>query len=376
MKNKSPDDMSNAQPGKSITLGSGCNQVLVPPPCDLIFEGEIRHPDLWLWDSWTTQDEENIHLYCLALARSNTDGIEVQPADRNLYPFHVRHFFSKDKATTWKDLGVSVIPGRVMDGADARNIWSGSILKLRNGKHAFGFTGIRELPEGRSFLQSLCVGYGSSFEAMDQSISEPFCCPIRDYKLIRDTGYYLGPIEDIGSQYGEAGGPILAWRDPYLFYDAQSRLRAVWAAKVGPSSSAIGHAVLRETENMIEMETLLPPIILPDAENFTQAEVPKIYFDKSTSSYVMMISCCDRRYEGQPDSEVTHGLRLYQARDPDSPWLAVMPNNLIMNADCIFGASLIDINMSERCLVLMGPYTENAGSERQLSFAKKLSLNF
>jgi hypothetical protein len=372
----SKNELFDADPKRDIILGSGCYQVLVPPPNSELFKGEIRHPDLWLWDSWTTHDEGNIHLYCLALARTNMDGTAVQPADRNLYPFHIRHFLSKDKGNSWKDLGVSITPGGVVDGGDARNVWSGSILKLKSGKHAFGFTGIRNLPNGRNFLQTLCVGYGASFYKIDHPISEPFCCPIRDYSLIRDAGYYLGPIEDIGSQDGEAGGPILAWRDPYLFYDRQARLNAVWAAKVGPFSSAIGHAILRETENRIEMQTLLPPIILPDAENFTQAEVPKIYFDHSAGHYVMIISSCNRRYEGQPDCEITHGLRLYQAHDLDSPWFAIQPDNLIKNAKYIFGASLIDIDMSERRLVLIGPYTENAGAELQLSFAKKLSLNF
>lgn len=341
----------------------------VPPPAQIRFEGAIRHPGLWLWDSWTLQDEEGLHLYCLALSRTGHDGAPIRPPQRNDHAFHVRHFRSVDGGANWSDAGPAILPGGASDGADTRNVWSGSVLRLPDGRYAYGYTGLREGGPERRFIQTICIGFGETASRMDTPPAAALSCPLRDHEAIRAAGFYLPPRETVGANTGEAGGPILAWRDPFLLQDAEGTLHAWWSAKVGPTRPAIAHARLALRGGEAVVEHLSAPILLPDAEEYTQAEVPKVYFDAASGGYLLLISTCDRMFEGQPDSDVKQQLRLYRSAAPTGPWApALASGSLLPGLETLFGASLIAHDMAEGRLSVLGPFTENAGETKQLSF--------
>jgi hypothetical protein len=353
------------------------NQFLVdiPPRCTEVFRGGIRHPALWLWDSWTAYDGVSLHLYCLALNRTARNGTPIMPGDRNNFPFHVRHFVSHDDGLSWSDLGTVAKPGLVADGADARNVWSGSVLRAPGGQWLYGFTGLRAGTADTKFIQTIFVAEGDLPDAVNRWPGEALSCPVRDYDAIRTAGYFLGPEQQLGWNTGEDGGPILAWRDPYLFYDEQGALNAVWAAKLAPTAPAVARASIRREGGEFIVDHLYAPITLPDAEQFTQAEVPKIYRDDATGVYYLLISACDRLYEGQPNAEVTMEMRLYKSETLDGPWRPFREaGSQLPELDGLFGASLTSVTGMDEKLIFLGPYTENAGPEKQLTFAAPVTV--
>ncbi|WP_417451902.1 hypothetical protein [Kordiimonas sp.] len=347
----------------------------IPPRCTEVFRGGIRHPALWLWDSWTAYDGVSLHLYSLALSRTAPDGTPIMPGDRNSFPFHVRHFVSHDDGLSWCDLGAVAKPGAVADGADERNVWSGSVLQAPDGRWLYGFTGLRAGTPETEFIQTIFVAEGDLSDAVGEWPNEALSCPVRDYEKIRAAGYFLGPKEELGWNTGEEGGPILAWRDPYLFYDANGVLNAVWAAKMGPAVPAVARAAIRKEDGRFILDRLYAPITLPDADQFTQAEVPKIYQDDASGVYYLLISACDRLYEGQPNAEVTMEMRLYKAKTLDGPWQPFhAAGSRLPELGDLFGASIISPARMDEKLIFLGPYTENAGPEKQLTFAAPVTV--
>jgi len=349
--------------------------VTVPPPNSSEFTSGICHPDLFLWDAWSFSTDTELHLYCLALNRKDPHGGAVNPGDRNNYPFHIRHFKSLNEGKSWNDEGCFQQPGLAEDGHDQRNIWSGSVLKMNDGRVLAAYTGIARGDNAHPFIQS--IGFGFSLEGNSLDSVELLLCPKRDRKQLLDAGYYLAEEDEIGSKDGEDGGPILALRDPYLFFDAQAQLWMVWAAKQAPKIPAMGIARLRiDNSDSIVIESLLPPVLMPDVEAFSQLEVPKIYFDEESSQYLLFISTSTRESELQRESEVEKCLRMYSAKSLDAGWQSAgCKTSLIANLDNLFGMTVVDTDFEQRQLFCMAPNTEMAGAEDMLAFAPRFSID-
>lgn len=338
--------------------------VETPPPWPEAFRDGIQHPNLWLWDSWVWQDEGHLHLYCLALAKRRSDGTPIAPGERNAHAFHVRKFVSADGGTTFRDAGVFFRPA-TEGRADARNVWSGHVFGEDAG--VFAYTGVAEPSPSRPFLQSICLGVRSGGDWSANLLS----CPERDYDAIRAAGYYLGPRGELGHVAGEEGGPILAWRDPFALGHAGG-IRLFWSAKVGPKTPVIASANLLIRNGEYTLGPLHPPLRLPDADRMTQAEVPKIHTVED--GYLLLVAACDRLYEGQPDAEVSKLTRAYRADELDGDWTAVSDTRGIKGLDNLFGVSAL--SASSRGMRVLGPYTEMASCELQLSFAAPREVRF
>ncbi len=340
----------------------------LPPAFPGLFTGGINHPDLWLWDSWTYRDGDTLNLYTLALSRKAEDGSDIDHSERNNYPFHFRRFKSVDNGASWRDLGAIFEPaaGTYYD----RNVWSGSALKLPDGRVLMGFTGLRRVDDDHLFLQNIGLAISKDGHTLDTVQPAPLSCPRRDYEAIIAAGYFLGPKNNLGSKDGEDGGPILAWRDPYFFLDKDGKLHCLWSAKISAKVGAIAHATLIETGTGFEIETLHPPLTLPDANTITQAEVPKVYFDDAEQIYYMLVSACDRLYEGQDDSEVSKTLRLYTAEKISGPWAPYRGKQTILpNLPHMFGAGIIETDFENGTASLIAPITEFAPKDLQLTIA-------
>lgn len=349
----------------------------VPAPSNVLFENGIVHPDLWLWDSWTTELDGRVHLYCLALSRRNAEGGAISPADRNDYPFHIRHFISADGGWSWQDQGAYLTPQQTADGAFARNIWSGCMVARADGDWLCGFTGLRAGNEDQPFLQTICIGRSKSGYRLDDLPQAALSCPVRDYDQIRAAGYYLPARELLGHKDGEEGGPILAWRDPFIVQESSGKLELFWSAKVSPFRGAVAHATVMETGDGFRIETLHPPIELPDAKSFTQAEVPKLHHDQKSGTWFMMISACDRINEDQPAEEVTKVLRLYKSPTLRGPWTSAFQgrDSLVVITEHLFGASILPAGLSADRVNIIAPYTEYASEQKQLTFAPPVTID-
>lgn len=350
--------------------------VPVPPPALQPFENGIAHPELWLWDSWTTELDGVLYLQCLALSRRDSAGNPIDPSNRNDYPFHIRSFQSSDGGLSWMDKGVFLLPVENQDGALERNVWSGAIVARRNEPWLAGFTGIRNLDAERPFLQTICIGQSANGSAMDWVPAAALSCPLRDYNQIRNAGYYLAPKDELGAADGEEGGPILAWRDPFILDAGNSRLEVFWSAKVSPARPAIAHATVRQHGDAFRIETLHPPILLPDDKAFTQAEVPKIYCDPDGGLCYMLISACDRLNESQPADEVTKCLRLYTSASIRGPWIPAFGDTIseVPGTNNLFGGSILRADFKAGRLTLIAPYSEYASNDLQLTFPAVRSI--
>lgn len=356
-------------------LYSRTDLVDIPPPAPGLFRHGVSHPDLWLWDVWTVAAGDTLTVFTLALARQNKKGDPITPGDRNLYPFHVRRFNSRDGGASWRDQGAFLSPGTDAGGVMAHNVWSGSAI-MSEGRLLFGFTGVRKPAPGRSFLQSICLlPVAQESAAPEPSDTIVISDPEADYQKIINAGYYLGPREMLGDDKGEAGGPILAWRDPFLFAGADGSVEAFWAAKTSATAPAVAHARLTRQGDGYCCE-LLAPISLPDGNDFTQAEVPKVYHDPSGAGFLLLVSTCNRLREDQPDEEVSKEMRLYRAAAPEGPWRPYRGDDgIIPGIEHLFGGAFLSIDRSANIATLIAPYTEMSAADRQLTIAPPAYIN-
>lgn len=340
------------------------------------FRDGIVHPTLWLWDSWVDTRPERIDLYCLALARQCVDGSPIWPRERNDFPFHVRRFRTTDGGQTWIDLGCAFAPVTTGDGYCARNVWSGSCLDLGGRRTLHALTGLRALDRSRPFLQTLFLVESDADAEVLDAPQEALTCPLRDYKQIRAAGYYLGPEADLGSAEGEEGGPILAWRDPFLWKDVDGRLVLLWSAKATAREACVGHAVLERAASGGWRAMLQPPIRLPAGETITQAEVPKIYTAAEGKGLYLLVSGCDRLRETQPDHEVAKTHNLFQSLALTGPWRAHAASSVLHEGKSfLYGGSFLDPVIGPPGARFIAPYTERADAHRQLTFEAVLTVS-
>ena len=347
----------------------------IPEPSSVAFQGGINHPDLWLWDSWTYEEAGLLILHCLALSRRDKGGKSIAPAERNDFRFHVREFQSTNLGQSWKDCGVFFSPEGDGASAHSRNVWSGSLAR-HSDQYLFAYTGIREIDNGRQFHQSICMMHDSHRDLRDANDMCLLSCPTRDYQQITNKGYYLGPPDSLGLNAGEAGGPIMAWRDPFLFIDHNDTLFLFWSAKMDPKTPVIASAKLEKAGRRYRIRELFAPMPLPDAEHFTQAEVPKVAYDSVRGCYYLLISACNRLYEGQPDVEVAKEQRLYKSHTLAGPWVPYFADfSLLPDLDYLFGASILSADFTTGDLTIVAPFTEMIAAPLQLTFAPRRTIN-
>lgn len=327
-----------------------------------VFNRGISHPEFWLWDSWINViGSDRLELFCLAVPRIDALGAAILPQHRNQHSFHVRKFVSSDDGDSWVDVGNILSPDEAHHKAYRGNVWSGSALQINTNETLHAFTGISEASPDHPFIQSLWFGTSSVIDENITPYAAPLLCPVRDYELIREKGYYLDAPDRLGHVDGETGGPIMAWRDPYVFLDEYGDIRCIWAAKTDSITPAIGYAKLQFFGSECVLQELCHPITLPDAQMYTQAEVPKIIWSEQNAHYYLLLSSCDRIREGQPDSEVSKEQRLYRSKSIEGPWKAYSGGDSVLPMPAHrFGCSIIDTNFEANTMRLITPVTEQA----------------
>ena len=342
----------------------------IHPKSPQTFTNGINHPDLCLWDAWSfVGDDDVLHLYSLAVSRTRADGSPLPGPERNSVPFHFRHFSSGDLGSSWVDEGCLITPRLGQGLADSRTIWSGSIEPLPDGKKLLAYTGLHALDEEHCFAQNIMLALSDGY-AIESRDSEPLLCPRRDWKAITDAGYYVAAPEDVGHRDGESGGPITAWRDPFVFIDKDDRIHLYWSAKVGPRVGALGHGLLRRDGQRFVLDKLFPPTSIPDGDGVTQFELPKVYYDAGRETYYLISATCTRIDEQQPDHEVDKTIRLHVSSSLDGPWQPWSPQgSALPGLDGLFGMTVLKADFHRNSLLCIAPYTGAGGDERGLTFS-------
>jgi len=339
----------------------------IPSPHKHTFENGIAHPLLFLWDAWSYTEDDVMHLYCLAVSRLKSDGKPLEPMERNDFPFHIRHFTSKDIGRTWTDEGCFLRTSELPNEINGYTIWSGSVESLPDGKKLVAFTTLENNDPDRKFLQNIILGVSDDGYVVDKVSDEVLSSPRRDYETITEKGYYFDTPENLGSNDGENGGAILSWRDPFIFIDDDGAVNLFWGAKVGPTKSALVHAELLKNGGDYEIASLYPPVVVPDGNEFTQLELPKVLHDKEKGVYYLMISTCNRLYEGQSDEEVDKGVRVYRSDAINGPWQSL--GNKILSDENLFGPTVLKTDFPNNRLLCIAPYTDAADDKQSLTFS-------
>ena len=339
----------------------------IPPPHIGLFENGIVHPSLYLWDAWSYIEGEIIHLYCLAVSHFKPDGTPLQPIERNDYPFHVRHFTSENNGKNWKDEGCFLSPASWSKNFNCTTAWRGSIEGLPDGNKLTAFTVLEKKDSNHKFLQNIALATSKDGFEIDQIIDMALSSPRRDWAEITKQGYYLDVPEKLGSNEGEKSGPILAWRDPFIFLENNGKINLFWGGKTTPTKSALVRAELQKQGSGYKIAKLFPPITVPDGNEFTQLELPKVLFDKENHLYYLIISSCNRLYEGQPDKEVDKGVRVYKSKSIDGPWESL--GDKILGEQNLFGPTVLKTDFRNNRLLCIAPYTDAADKSHRLTFS-------
>lgn len=355
---------------------SDSGQELVPAPYDKPFVDGIDHPSLYLWDAWSFEQEEETHLLCLAISRFDGEGEVISPDSRNLRRFHIRHFLSLDNGASWLDQGSFQEPRPGQNLFDSRTIWSGSIIALDANRQLSAFTGIREQNDELLFQQSLGLAFSSNWQHVVEGSQHVISDPFSDWQEIVDRGYFLGDLESLGHKDGEAGGPIMAWRDPFLFAH-NDQIHVFWGAKIAADKPALGHAILRETATGYAISKLYPPVTMPDGDQYTQLELPKVLHDDVEDKFYLLVASCNRIHERQSDAEADKRTRLYRADSLEGPWQEHGHDGSTLNLDepNMFGITALNADFQAQTLDYIAPYTAQAGDAKFLTLSKTYRLS-
>ena len=341
--------------------------VQIPPPYTHKFEKGINHPLLYLWDSWSYLEGDVVHLYCLAVSRLKHDGTPLQPIERNNFPFHIRHFTSDDNGNSWKDAGCFLAPEALPEKFNFYTIWSGSIELLPDGNKLVALTALDNVDSNHSFVQNIVLAISNDGYIVDRVDDYILSSPSRDWEEITKKGYYLDVPKMLGNNDGENGGPILAWRDPFIFLDKDEKINLFWGGKISPTSSALVRAELKKDGEIYKIANLLPPVTVPDGNEFTQLELPKVLYNTDKELYYLVISSCNRLYEGQKDEEVDKGVRIYKSKFIDGPWETI--GGKILGDENLFGPTVLKADFKNNRLLCVAPYTDAAEDNLSLTFS-------
>ena len=335
------------------------------------FVNGIKHPELYLWDAWSYVEENIFHLYSLAVSKYKDDGSIIDPNDRNDYPFHIRHFSSNDNGKTWIDEGCFF---NIDDckGLNYRTIWSGSINPMLNGNKLFAYTGIEKVDSNHCYSQNISIAISSNGYNVNSFKNKVLSSPKQEWDEISSKGYYIDNSKNFGNNKGEENGPIMAWRDPFIFYDQSGELNLFWSAKVSPKTGALARATLEFNGELFKIKELFPPVLVPDYKDFTQLEVPKVLFNNFNNQYYLIISTCNRLNEEQFDSEISKEVRIYKSIDINGPWESL--GDKILKKENLFGLTVLKPDFENNRLLCMAPYTEFASIELMLTFAPRFYI--
>ncbi len=243
----------------------------------------LQHPYRHVWDFWYHFDPETglFHLFYLN-------------ADPTLVAEDKHHFSSQVGYATTKDfLTIEWISDRVLGadphGWDDTSIWSGDIIKIKDGYLMFYTSRNQATDDGMT--QNVGVAFTHHMQSFDRWFRIP------SVRIQPEAPYELRHVPDDMT--------IHAWRDPFLFRHHE-QIYMLLSAK--DSKQPIGKkgavALLKAKNNSFEQWEYLAPICQPGF--YAEMEVPQLY-RSSADAYALVYSSW-AKYDFAPSTQQSGGL--------------------------------------------------------------------
>ncbi|MBT8101293.1 MAG: hypothetical protein KJO82_16170, partial [Gammaproteobacteria bacterium] len=162
-----------------------------------------------------------------------------------------------------------------------------------------------------------------------------------------------------------------------IFIDAEDAIHLYWGAKVGSHRSALAHALVEQDDAGFRLSRLFEPVVMPDGDEFTQLELPKVLHDGNQDRYYLVASTCNRLYENQKDDEVDKRIRLYTSSSLNGPWSPIdeSGSTILRDSKCMFGPTVLDADFENGELRFVAPYTDAADDELKLTLSKPFAVS-
>lgn len=180
-------------------------------------------PDHWVWDFWTADDDDLVHLFYLH-------------APKALINPDLRHRNARIGHATSRDLVVWTDHGRIFDAGpkgsfDGTANWTGSVVRGPDGQWQMFYTGSRFLADD-SVANVETVGRATSADLMTWTKQPGPVC-------VADPALY--------ETLGTSDWPEEAWRDPWVFFNPGDGLwnmliTARACSGAGSDRGVMGHA--------------------------------------------------------------------------------------------------------------------------------------
>ncbi|MHA7273876.1 glycosyl hydrolase family 32 [Arthrobacter sp. TMT4-20] len=250
----------------------------------------FRLPDHWVWDSWLADDGENYHLFFLRASRALID------PDRRHHGASIGHAVSAD-LEEWTLLPDALTAAGAPAWDDLAT-WTGCTVRGTDGTWHLFYTGVSRAENG---LQQR-IGSAVSDDLVTWTRSE---MPA----LEADQRWY--------EKLGEGTWPDEAWRDPFVFFDEDTRLwQMVITARNRTGNpdqrGVVGHAV---SPNLTHWDTR-PPLSSP--AGFGEMEV--IQSRQVDGETVLIFSCLPDKAPGIPFETSSTGTWIACGESLLGPW--------------------------------------------------------
>lgn len=252
----------------------------------------MRHPSRYVWDFWYyyESDKKLFHVFYLNAHES------LVPLDKHHYASRIGYATTYDFIRMdWKDEKSFDILKPPVDHWANTSIWSGDIIKTKNGYLLFYTSRDRNQDDGMT--QNIGVAFSEDLASKAWRI-----LPMR----IHPQKYYL-------PKYLEGDLTTHAWRDPFLFCE-QDYIYMMLSAKSTDGSIGVNGVIglLRtKAQNFAqviqgeeEWEYLYP---LSKPGYYSEMEVPQLYKDRQ-GNYELVFSTW-AKYDFSPTTRNTGGLQ-------------------------------------------------------------------
>jgi beta-fructofuranosidase len=250
----------------------------------------LQHPRRYIWDFWYYFDPQTALFHVFFL---NADP-ELVPAGQQHDAAVVGYGQTQDfLSMEWGPPDVLAADPKRWDNT---SIWTGDIIRIRDGFLLFYTSRNRETDDGHT--QNIGAAYADRIDARRWE-------PLPKIRIQPEQLYYT-------TRHLPGDVTIHAWRDPYLFrLEEQIYMLIAAKSRHRPLGCNGAIALLRTSSKNLNLWEPLPPLANPGC--FAEMEVPQIYQNKEGG--LTAVFSCAAKYDTCTTTEGKGGLLVMSGAD-------------------------------------------------------------